>query len=247
VARRLSGHVSVGWLNFVFVWLFVQQIGFLYADGRVHKRLLLALGALLGSVAVLAVLLANHVYNGDMLYNLNPPSVPLMLLGIAQLALLVLLRPLLDRLMRTRAAQLVVFAIGTRLMTVYVWHLTCLLLVSGIALLIPNGLPDPGSAAWWKSRPLVLLATFVLIFLISLWSVRFEKVPHIPDGFRAPGLPWVVAAVVVAFIPMFAITDWGMDRWLALAGLVGLLLVLVLLRPRRDHSATAATASISTS
>jgi surface polysaccharide O-acyltransferase-like enzyme len=233
LARRLSGHVSIGWFNFFFVWLFVQQIGFLYADGAFHRRRALTVGALLASVALLCVLLVGRVYNADMLYNLNPPSVPLMLLGIAQLSLLVLLHPLLDRLMRARAAQLAVFAIGTRLMSVYVWHLTCLLLVSGVALLIPHGLPDPGSAAWWASRPLVLFATFVLIFLISLWSVSFEKVPHVPAGFRVPGLAWALVAAAVAFIPMFAITDWGMDRWLALAGLVGLVVTLVLLRPQR--------------
>ncbi|GAA4163900.1 hypothetical protein GCM10022286_25010 [Gryllotalpicola daejeonensis] len=233
VARRLSGHVAIGWLNFVFVWLFVQQIGFLYADGTLRRRRALTLGAFVGAVAVLAVLLWGGVYNMDMLYNLNPPSVPLMLLGIAQLALLVLLHPLLDRLMRTRPAQLVVFAIGTRLMAVYVWHITCLLLISAIGLVIPHGLPDPGSAAWWKSRPLVLLATFALIFLISLGTARLERAPHVPRRFRAPGLPTVLAAAAVAFLPMFAITDWGMGRWLTLAGLAGLAVALLLLRPRR--------------
>ncbi|AYG02333.1 acyltransferase family protein [Gryllotalpicola protaetiae] len=232
-ARRQSGHVSIGWLNFFFVWLFVQQIGFLYAERVFHRRRILTLGVFLAAASLLAVLVLNRIYNTDMLYNLNPPSVPLMLLGIAQLSLLVLLHPALEKLMRSRVAQLVVFAIGTRLMTVYVWHMTCLLLVTGVALLIPHGLPDPASGAWWKSRPLVLLATFALIFLISLWSVRFEKAPHIPDGFRGPGLPWALVAVVVAFIPMFAITDWGMDRWLALAGLIGLAATLVLLRPQR--------------
>jgi peptidoglycan/LPS O-acetylase OafA/YrhL len=231
-ARRQSGHVSIGWLNFFFVWLFVQQIGFLYAERLFHRRPLLTLGIFLAAAALLAVLVLNRIYNTDMLYNLNPPSVPLILLGIAQLALLVLLHPLLERLMRLRAAQAVVFAIGTRLMTVYGWHMICLLLVTGVGLLIPHGLPYPASAAWWASRPLVLLATFALIFLISLWAVRFERVPPLASGFRVPRLPWVLAAVAVAFIPMFAITDWGMDRWLTVAGLVGLALTLVLLRPR---------------
>ncbi|GAA4178603.1 acyltransferase family protein [Gryllotalpicola koreensis] len=232
-ARRQSGHVSIGWLNFFFVWLFVQQIGFLYAERLFHRRRLLTLGIFLAASALLAVLVLNRIYNTDMLYNLNPPSVPLILLGIAQLALLVLLHPLLERLMRLRAAQVAVFAIGTRLMTVYGWHMICLLLVTGVGLLIPHGLPYPASAAWWASRPLVLLATFALIFLTSLWAMRFERVPPLASGFRAPGLPWVLAAVAVAFIPMFAITDWGMDRWLTVAGLVGLALTLVLLRPRR--------------
>jgi len=231
--RRLTGNVSVGWINFLFVWLFVQQLGFVYAQRSFARRPAIPLGALVAAAGILALLFFNHVYNADMLYNLNPPSVPLMLLGIAQLALLVLLHPVLNRAMRARTAQIVVFAIGTRLMTVYVWHLTCLLLVSGVALLIPHGLPDPGSAAWWKSRPLVLLATFALIFLISLWSARFEHVPRIPSGFRAPGLMWVLLAAVIVFIPMFAITDWGMDRWLALGGLAGIAATLVLLRPRQ--------------
>jgi hypothetical protein len=43
----------------------------------------------------------------------------------------------------------------------------------------------------------------------------------------------VLAAAAVAFLPMFAITDWGMDRWLTLAGLAALAVALLLLRPRR--------------
>jgi peptidoglycan/LPS O-acetylase OafA/YrhL len=241
-ARHLTHTTAVGWLNLAFVWLFVQQIGFLYADGFFARRGRAAtLGIFAGAVALFAALVATHTYNADMLYNLNPATVPLMLLGVAQLTLLVLLHPLLDRVMRLRAAQLAVFLLGRRLMSIYTWHLTCLLLVTGACLLIPGGLPQPGSSAWWESRPLVLVSTFALILLISLWSVRFEAVPPIAAGRRAPDPASVLTAAVILFVPTYAIAVWGLDKWLALAGLVAVASAILLTgRPGYERARSAA-------
>ena len=48
-----------------------------------------------------------------------------------------LLRPALARLMRTRGARATVFLIGSRLMTVYLWHLPIIIILAGVALVLP--------------------------------------------------------------------------------------------------------------
>lgn len=219
---------AVGWLNLFFVWVLIQQIGFWYADGWFDRRspwTLIAIAAL-GYLA-LVPLTAWGPYPVDMLANLNPPTLCLVVLGVAQAALLRLLKPVLSAVMRVRVMQGIVLVAGSRLMTIYLWHLPVLLAVAGLTLLIPGAAPEPASAAWWWSRPLVLLAALGLLYLLTLAIARWEGI-----GELAPRPPvWVIAvAVVCAFLPPFAVTVWALDVWIALWGSVLLAVAVVLLR-----------------
>ncbi len=121
----------IGLLNLFFVWVLVQQLGFFYADGWFDRRwwqLLLIPAACYGG---LALLVAYGPYSPDMLDNLNPPTLPLVLLGLAQACILRLLKPVLSTLMKTTGARAVVFLAGTRLMTIYLWHLPIIVSLRG--------------------------------------------------------------------------------------------------------------------
>src|SRR5690606_12491751 len=93
---------------------------------------------------------------------------------------LTLLHTPLTALMRTRPAQAAVFVLGSRLMTVYLWHLPMIMVLIGIQLALPLPLPTPGSPTWWWTRVPFLLVVLGAVWLLSLWLVRFEKVP--PTG-----------------------------------------------------------------
>lgn len=109
-ARFSSGVEEVGLLNLLFVWPLVQQFGFWYADGWFDRRHPLTLvGIAAACYLLLWPLTAVGPYSTSMLGNLNPPTVPLVVLGIAQACLLRLLKPALARLMLLRAMQGVVF------------------------------------------------------------------------------------------------------------------------------------------
>ena len=141
--RGATGVQTIGLLNLLFVWPLVQQIGFLLADGTIAR---LGRPALLG-IAVLAfgtvgVLGSSGLYSPDMLNNLNPPTLPLVLIGVGQTALFVLVKPALDALMRTRPAQAFVGIAGPRLMTVYLWHLLLVIAVAATVLVCAEH--DPG-------------------------------------------------------------------------------------------------------
>lgn len=215
-ARYTSGVVQVGYLNLFFVWLLVQQIGFWYADGWFARRswwqLLLVMA---GAYGILAAVTLLGPYDTDMLTNLNPPTLPLVLLGLAQACALRLLRPALARLMSTHAARAVVFLVGTRLMTIYLWHLPLIIIAAGIALLIPGASPEPATPAWWWSRilvyVLVLAALFALSFLVGRWEQPREVGPTPPT--------WVVAvAAALTFVPPFLVIEYFLDLWLAILG-----------------------------
>lgn len=235
--RTATGVDPVGLLNSAFVWLFAQQLGFFYADGtllRAGRRILIACAA--GALALLAAGVATRVYAPDMLQNQYPPFFALGLIGVAQLCVLGLAHPALTAVMRTRAARALTFAVGSRLMTIYLWHLPCIVAVIGCCLLVPGWTPAPGSAAWWGSRPAVLLAAAVLLLALSLAVVRFERTSTaIPEGCRRPALWRLHVTAALMFVPPFLIMVRGLDLVLAATALAAYALAVVLLRPARAH------------
>ncbi|MBF4579667.1 acyltransferase [Frigoribacterium sp. VKM Ac-2530] len=230
---------DVGLLNLVFVWLFVQQLGFAYASGWFGRapRLLLA-GIALACAASLPALTTVGPWSDDMLTNLNPPAVPLMVLGLGQICLLTLLHPALARLMRTRAARAVVFAVGSRGMTIYLWHLPLLIAVTGLVLAAGGPLPEPASATWWWTRIPVVLLVLGLACALSLVVGRLEGAPRpVPPGRRRPSTLVVALSAVLVIAPPFAVMLDGLDLRNAIAGAVALPAALWLLgrtRPRTD-------------
>ncbi|MBI5161412.1 MAG: acyltransferase [Micrococcales bacterium] len=216
--RYSSGIDPVGLANLFFVWLLVQQLGFWYADGWFADRrpwqLVLVAGACYLALLPMTVV---GPYSTDMLTNLNPPTVPLVLLGLAQACILRLIRPALARLMRTRPARAAVFVIGSRLMTIYLWHLPIIIVLSGIALLIPGASPEPATTAWWWTRPVLWAMVMTTIFGLSFLVGRWEA-PR-PIGITPP-VAVVAVAVVIAFVPNFLVMQWYLNLVFALTGVV---------------------------
>jgi peptidoglycan/LPS O-acetylase OafA/YrhL len=231
-----AGMSVLGYLNLLFVWPLVQQLGFWYADGWFARRAwwqLLLIAAVCW--ATLVPLTVWGPYSDDMLTNLNPPTAPLVALGLGQAALLQLLKPPLTALMRARVMRGIVFVVGSRLMTVYLWHLPLILALAGLGLLVPAIATAPGSAAWWATRPPAYLAVLGLVFLLSLALGRFER----PLPVVRPASAGVLAVAAVATIaPTAAITILGLDTWLALVGAVGFSLAVLLLRRDQKPKST---------
>ena len=226
-----AGMSYLGYLNMLFVWPLVTVIGFWYADGWFARRRWWQLAIIaVACWASLVPLTAFGPYALNMLTNLNPPTVPLVILGLGQAALLQLSKPPLTALMRTRAARAVVFVVGSRLMTVYLWHLPVIVAIAGVGLLIP-GTPAPGSAAWWALRPVLYLVVLGVVLALSLLLGRFER----PLPVLRPAIVAVLGtAAVLTVVPTFGITVLGLDPWLAAAGAIGFGVALLLLRPGQN-------------
>lgn len=237
--RYGTGVTEVGLLNLAFVWLFVQQLGFAYADGlfgRTPRLVLVAVAAL--GYASLVPLTTVGPWSDDMLRNLNPPTVPLMVLGVAQICVLSLAHPALSRLMATAPARAVVFALGSRGMTIYLWHLPLLVALLGVLLAVGGPLPQPATATWWWTRIPVWALVIGLACLVSVVTARFERPPRPLPGGRRRASWWLIgAAAVLAIAPPFDVMQQGLDLRNAVAGAVCLPLAIWLLgrsRPAAD-------------
>lgn len=165
-----AGETAAGVANFVVVWSFAHQVGLWYADGsllRLGRRTLLAVAA--AAATALALLTGPGPYPVSMvglpgqMSNMNPPTVCLVVLAVGQTALVLRARPRLEAWSTRRRVQAVVNVMGRAGMTVYLWHLVVLLAVAGAGLAIGAPFPEPGTAAWWLTRPVWLAALAVTL------------------------------------------------------------------------------------
>ncbi|SCG57847.1 acyltransferase family protein [Micromonospora zamorensis] len=130
----------------------------------------------LGALVLLTVLgpwpVAMLKVPGERLDNASPPSVALLAVAAGQLGLILLLRNPAERLLhRTRPWQ-VVIGVNLVVLTVFLWHLTAVILLIGV-LDATGTLPTPAvdSAGWWAWRlPWLLLLTVVLSVLVVIFG-----------------------------------------------------------------------------
>ena len=173
----------IGYLNFPFVWLFAHQLGFFYADGTLRrwstpKVLLLGLAGL----ATLVLLVTYGPYSPSMVgvadgrvSNNDPPSICIVAHSTWLIAAALLCRAHVTRWLQRSRNWKAVIAANSVIMTVFLWHLTALLI--GVLVLFPAGFPQPvgGTEAWWLTRPLWLGALVVLLVPFVLGLAKFER------------------------------------------------------------------------
>jgi fucose 4-O-acetylase-like acetyltransferase len=190
----LSGVDRLEDLNFLLVWLFAHQLGFLYADGTLPgwpRRAHAAMAA--GGLAALAGLTATGAWPasmvglpGDRVSNMNPPSLCIVALTVWLVGLAMLVRDPVTRWLHRPRPWLLVVTAGSALMTLFLWHLTALVLA--VLVLHPLGLthPTPGTPAWWVLRPLWLLVPAAMLVPLVAVFARFEHPGPVLPG---PVLP----------------------------------------------------------
>ena len=117
--------VPVGFLNYVFVWGTVHQLGYAWLDGTldgVWRRLLMAGIGLAGTLLLVGVgpyPVAMVGLDTTEITNSYPPRVTLAFLGMFQSGLALALEGPLQRLMARRAAWTFVVGVSARIMTLY--------------------------------------------------------------------------------------------------------------------------------
>ena len=211
-------------VNYLAVFLFAQGLGFAYAEGRfdsVTPRRALTVATL--ALAVLVALTTVGPYPvsmiglpGQRISNMSPPTVCVLVLGVAQAALLLALRrPLGTWLQRPRVWRATI-VVNVVVLTVFLWHLTAFM-ATGAALLA-LGLPvvEVGTGAWWLQKALTLaVSTVVLTGLVAVFAPleRWSATP------RAPGhVATRAAGSALAVVGLAGMALAGFDEAFAVGG-----------------------------
>lgn len=209
-------------LNWLVVWLFVQQLGFGVRDQWYARRppwLLLVLAA--AAYGLMCVAVFGMGYSNDMLVNLNPPTVLLLLLALAQVYLFTLLQPAIRRLMTWRPALVAVGVLGIFGMVVYLWHTVAMAVVVGVQLAVGLPFPHPLTSAWWITRIPWVLAIAVVVAGLCLVVPKLERRWPSPSQRRTP-----LWAVVTCTVLLMASVGWVLTQGYLSAGTAVAVVVL---------------------
>ena len=216
----VDGQPVVAVVNFALVWVAVHQLGFWWNDDRLPRLPGVWLALAAGSITVIALLVTLGGYPvsvvqvpGDAPANDAPPTVALFLLGVAQLAIAVTLRARATHWLRRPLVWATVAVLGSRLMTVFLWHQTAMLLVA--TFVVWTDLWPAASAVdgrWLAQRPVWVAACAVVLVPLVVALGRFERSAPPPDSV----LPATPAAVATAAAVLAVSASLG---WLIVDGL----------------------------
>lgn len=199
-----GGVVWVGFLNYLFVWGMVHMLGFAWVDGgfasRWRRYATLAVGFVTTLVLVWAGPYPVAMVGLDTaeITNSYPPRVTLAFLGLFQAGLVLVFEPLIQRAAERLRVWMFVVGISALIMTLYLWHLTAMVIVIGGSLAFDGfglGL-EPLTGAWWWSRLIWYVVCGAVTVALMLIFGRFERPSR--DMRLAP--PWWRPVVAVALV-----------------------------------------------
>ena len=166
------------WINYVFIWLAVHQLGYMWRGGQIAApRQALAWAGGGFAALVFLVLVAGYPVSmitvpGEAISNSRPPTLALLALGAFHGGLALTLEPRVRGWLQGLRPWTATVLVNGTIMTLYLWHVTVMVLMVGLANLLGGiglGL-QPGTGSWWASRPLwiaflaVVLSVFVAVF-----------------------------------------------------------------------------------
>ncbi|MDA0994787.1 MAG: acyltransferase [Proteobacteria bacterium] len=208
----------LGWSNYFWVWLAVHHLGFAWRDGRFddHRKLLAYAGL---GLASLWLLIFKGPYPLAMvgspdpgLSNTLPPKITLLALGIFQFGLLLSLESPMRRALSSLRLWTATVLINSMIMTVYLWHITVMIIVIGL-LYLAGGMGlglDPGTQAWWLSRIIWIGILLILLLPVALLLSPLESRSR--NGESAPPSPTrqIVGAMMLCLgIALLAMYGFG--------------------------------------
>lgn len=221
VARFAFDVPGVGWINFLFVWATVHQVGYWWAAhdrgaGIATRTGWIVFGAALGALITVTWIgwypVAMVGVPGAGLTNMTPPTFAIAILGFMQFGFIIGTQRSVRRFTaKTRAWHGVVTVSGV-LMTIYLWHLSAMSLVAAAGLFTFDGRAfkiEPGTMWWWVTRPVWILilasATIGLLSIFARYEWRISRAPT-PESRRVVAIGLLMIAGSAAAVATVGIT-----------------------------------------
>ena len=205
-----------GWTNYVWVWLAVHQLGFAWRDGRMGNAAKLLIYAALGLIALYSLVrwgpypLAMVGSPDEGLSNTLPPKITLLALGIFQFGLLLSLEGPMRKALSNLRLWTATVLINSMIMTVYLWHIT-IMVIFGSVLYLSGGFGlhiEPGTTAWWLTRPLWIGSLIVLLTPAALLLSSLERRSRKPDT-PVPSAARQVVGAIMTCLGIALLAMWG--------------------------------------
>ncbi len=207
-----------GWSNYFWVWLAVHHLGYAWRDGRMGSPARLLTYSALG-LLVLVLLVFMGPYPLAMvgspdegLSNTAPPKITLLALAIVQFGLLLAIEKPMRRMLSGLRVWAATVLINSMIMTVYLWHLTVMVIIVSLAYLAGGvGLEfEPGSSGWWLTRPLWITFLYAVLLPVALLLAPLERRVRAPDAAVPAAARQVGGAVLICIgVALLALFGFG--------------------------------------
>ncbi|MGB5510228.1 MAG: acyltransferase, partial [Woeseiaceae bacterium] len=218
VAFFAAGWQWLGWTNYLWVWLAVHHLGYAWRDGRMGSPGRLLLYSALGWFALSALIFSGPYpfamvgSPDEALSNTLPPKITLLALGIAQFGLLLAIEAPMRRLLANLTLWTATVLINSMIMTLYLWHLTVMVIVVSLAYLVGGfglGL-EPATLEWWLTRPVWIAALYACLLPVALLLGPLERRSRSPDAPTPPAPQLIVGAILVCLgVALLAMFGFG--------------------------------------
>ena len=184
-----NSYAWIGFLNFAFVWAGVAQLGTAWQQGRIGGRNALPLAGLSTAFVLLLVSFGPYPVSmvgvpGAVATNNSPPTLALMMFGLMQTSLLLAIEPAARRMLDRARVWTATVLVNGLIMTLYLWHLTAMMLLIGASLLLGGvgfGIV-PGTGTWWATRPLWILIVSMATLPFLVIFRRFDSMKPMPPN-----------------------------------------------------------------
>ncbi len=232
----------IGWVNYLFVWAFVHQLGYAwYRRDRAGWNIppfagviaiIVGLGALVATTSAGWYPVSMVTIPGGGISNMTPPTFANGFLAVAQGGLIAATMTYARRLTNRRGVWRFVVAVSAAMMTLYLWHLTSLSLLGAVGIFIGDGWLfsfEPGTPMWWLMRvPFFVMLGTITIGLVALF-LPFEV--RINRGKAPPPVRWAVGVILAVVAPGamalegLVTTDAQINWWIPVAALAAATLI----------------------
>lgn len=217
VSLGSPGLTAAGYLNYLFMWGTVHSLGYAWVDskiGGVTQRLVASAAGLAATAALVfwgPYPVAMVGLNTQGVNNSQPPKVTLLTLAIFQAGLILALEGPARRWLARERAWVGVVMVNGRIMTIYLWHMTAMVILIGASLLLDGvGLGVTiDTREWWLTRPLWITALVATTIPFLMVFGRYER-PN-PDQRPAPPVWQPVAAVIAACVGLGLLAALGVS------------------------------------
>lgn len=193
VARFAFDVPGIGWVNFLFVWAAVHQIGYWWSARDVAGGVSARTGWAIFAAALASLVAVTWIgwypvamvgVPGAEVTNMTPPTFAMALLGAVQFGILIGTQPGVRRWTAKAGNWHFVVAISGIVMTIYLWHLSAMSLVAAAGLFTFDGAMfkiEPGTTAWWATRPvwlaILVAVTMALVAVFARYEWRISDAP----------------------------------------------------------------------
>ena len=171
-----------GWLNYLFIWSTVHQLGYAWQAGRLGAPARAAAWVIGASTLVLLTQWGPYPTSlvgvpSQAISNTTPPKLPLLALGLTQIGLLLSIEGPMRRWLDKSGVWTATVLVNGLIMTVFLWHSTVMMLAIGAGFwLVPSVFEaSPGSPLWWALRPAWVAAFAALTFPFLLVFREVER------------------------------------------------------------------------